>query len=81
MAVEDTQESQWQAIFDKVKKECPDKKHVPHRHEQDEPEKAKAHFTVSTSQRERTSDGATCLGVSCSFTNWRSSERWSRHGY
>ena len=45
MAVEDTQESQWQAIFDKVKKECPDKNHVPHRHEKDEPEKAKAHFT------------------------------------
>ena len=42
MAVE---ESRWQAIFDKVKKECPDKNHVPHRHEQDEPEKAKAHFT------------------------------------
>ena len=45
MAVEDTQESQWQAIFDKVKKECPDKNHVPHRHEKDEPEEAKAHFT------------------------------------
>ena len=45
MAVEDTQESQWQAIFDKVKKECPGKNHVPHRHEKDEPEKAKANFT------------------------------------
>jgi len=45
MAVEDTQESQWQAIFDKVKKDCPDKNHVLHRHAKDEPEKAKAHFT------------------------------------
>ena len=45
MAVEDTQESQWQAIFDKVKQDCPDKNHVLHRHAKDEPEKAKAHFT------------------------------------
>ena len=45
MAVEDTQESQWQAIFDKVKKDCPDKNHVPRRHAKDELEKAKAHFT------------------------------------
>ena len=45
MAVEDTQESQWQAIFDKVKNDCPDKKHVLHRHAKDEPEKAKDHFT------------------------------------
>jgi hypothetical protein len=44
VAVEDTQD-QWQAIFDKVKNDCPDKKHVPHRHAKDEPEKAKAHFT------------------------------------
>jgi hypothetical protein len=44
MAVEDTQD-QWQAIFDKVKNDCPDKKHVLHRHAKDEPEKAKAHFT------------------------------------
>jgi len=44
MAVEDTQESQWQAIFEKVKKDCPDKNHVP-RHAKDELEKAEAHFT------------------------------------
>jgi hypothetical protein len=57
MAVEDTQEfkkwnavlnkvAQWQAIFDKVKEDCPDKNHVPHRHAKDELEKAKAHFTA-----------------------------------
>jgi hypothetical protein len=56
MAVEDTQEfkergeasinvAQWEAIFDKMKKDCPDKSHVLHRHAKDEPEKAKAHFT------------------------------------
>ena len=44
MAVEDMQD-QWQAIFDKVKNDCPDKKHVLHRHAKDEPEKAKDHFT------------------------------------
>jgi hypothetical protein len=44
MAMEDTQD-QWQAIFDKVKNDCPNKKHVLHRHAKDEPEKAKAHFT------------------------------------
>jgi hypothetical protein len=49
MAVEDAQEfkeAQWQAIFDKVKKDCPDKNHVLHRQAKDEPEKAKAHFTT-----------------------------------
>ena len=53
MAVEDTQEfkawdeasAQWQAIFDKVKQDCPDKNHVLHRQAKDEFEKAKAHFT------------------------------------
>jgi hypothetical protein len=53
MAVEDTQEfkawdetsAQWQAIFDKVKQDCPDKNHVLHRPAKDEFEKAKAHFT------------------------------------
>ena len=28
---------------------------------------------MSTSQRKRTNDGATCLSVSCSFTDWQSS--------
>ena len=56
MAVEDTQEfeerdeasikvAQWEAIFDKMKKDCPDKNHVLHRQAKDEFEKAKAHFT------------------------------------
>ena len=48
MAEEDTQElkeAQWQAIFDRVKKDCPDKNHVLHRQAKDEPEKAKVHFT------------------------------------
>jgi hypothetical protein len=52
MAVEGTQEfkewreasAQW-LIFDKVKQDCPDKNHVPHRHAKDELEKANAHFT------------------------------------
>jgi hypothetical protein len=44
MAVENTQD-QWQAIFDRVKKDCPDKNHALHRPAKDEPEKAKAHFT------------------------------------
>jgi hypothetical protein len=44
MAVEETQD-QWQAIFDKVKKDCPDKNHALHRRAKDVSEKAKAHFT------------------------------------